>query len=69
MKIVNVRDTTKVLLLSDNPKPVRSASWDPEGKFLVTAGCEGKIKIYDTTGTAPACVKIMEGIIGQTDVE
>lgn len=69
MKIVNVRDTTKVSLLSDNIKPVRSAAWDPEGKFLVTAGCDGKIKIYDTTGTAPACVKIMEGIIGQTDVE
>lgn len=69
MKVVNVRDTTKVSLLSDNVKPVRSAAWDPEGKFLVTSGCDGKIKVYDTTGTAPACVKIMEGIIGPTDVE
>lgn len=69
VKIVNVRDPTKVSLLSGDVKPVRSASWDPEGKLLVTSGCDGKIKIYDTSGSAPACVKIMEGIIGQTDVE
>lgn len=69
MKIIDVRDPTKVSLLTDNVKPVRSAAWDPEGTFLVTSGCDGKLKIYDTTGSSPACVKIMEGIIGQTDVE
>lgn len=69
VKIVNVRDTSKVSLLSDNVKSVRSAAWDPEGKLLVTSGCDGKLKVYDTSGSAPACVKIMEGIVGQTDVE
>jgi hypothetical protein len=37
VKIVNVQDTTRVTLLSDNTKPVRSATWDHSGKYLVRA--------------------------------
>lgn len=36
IKIVNIKDTTKVSLVSDNNKPVRSATWDPTGKYLVS---------------------------------
>lgn len=36
IKIVNLKDTTKVSLVSDNNKPVRSATWDPTGKYLVS---------------------------------
>lgn len=37
VKIVNLKDTSKVSLVSDNNKPVRSATWDPTGKYLVSA--------------------------------
>ncbi|WWC86877.1 uncharacterized protein L201_001756 [Kwoniella dendrophila CBS 6074] len=69
VKIVNVNDTTKVSLLSDNNKSVRSATWDPSGKYLTTASCDGKLKVYDTTGSAPICLKIMEGVIGTSESE
>lgn len=56
-------------LLSDNAKPVRSAAWDPSGKYLVTAGCDGRLKIYDTSGSTPVNVKIMDGVIGPSEAE
>ncbi|OCF45863.1 chromosome transmission fidelity protein 4 [Kwoniella heveanensis CBS 569] len=67
VKIVNVQDTTRVSLLSDNNKSVRSATWDPSGKYLTTASCDGKLKIYDTSGSTPICLKIMEGIIASSE--
>jgi chromosome transmission fidelity protein 4 len=55
--------------LADAAKPVRSASWDPTGKYLVTASCDGKLRIYDTSGTTPALLKIMEGVIAPSESE
>jgi chromosome transmission fidelity protein 4 len=86
VKIVDLNDRTKVQSLSDNPKSVRSAAWDPSGQYLVsclekpvresmqltrqvTAGCDGKVKIYDMTGTAPLHLKIMDGIISPSESE
>ncbi|KAE8539030.1 hypothetical protein D1P53_005400 [Cryptococcus gattii VGV] len=67
IKIVNLKDTTKVSLVSDNNKPVRSATWDPTGKYLTTASCDGKLKVYDTSGSTPYCVKVFEGVIAASD--
>ncbi|WVQ98084.1 hypothetical protein IAU59_005206 [Kwoniella sp. CBS 9459] len=67
VKIVHVKDTSRVSLLSDNVKSVRSATWDPSGKYLTTASCDGKLKIYDTSGSTPICLKIMEGIIASSE--
>ena len=36
VKIVDVDDVEKVAVLSDNPKSVRSAAWDPLGQYLVS---------------------------------
>ncbi|WWC59498.1 uncharacterized protein I303_102054 [Kwoniella dejecticola CBS 10117] len=69
VKIVNVQDTTRVALLSDSNKSVRSATWDPSGKYLTTASCDGKLKVYDTTSSTPICLKIMEGVIGSSEAE
>lgn len=35
VKVVHVNDTTRVSLLSDNTKSIRSATWDPTGRYLV----------------------------------
>nr|ODN89447.1 chromosome transmission fidelity protein 4 [Cryptococcus depauperatus CBS 7841] len=67
VKIVNLQDTSKISLISDNNKPVRSASWDPLGKYLATACCDGKLRIYDTSGSTPICVKVFEGVIPPSD--
>ena len=69
MKIVHVNDTDRVSTLSDSTRPVRSASWDPTGKYLVTASCDGKLRIYDTEGTTPLLLKIMEGVISSSESE
>lgn len=51
----------------DNAKPVRSATWDPSGKYLITAGCDGKLKVYDTASESPLCVRVLEGIISPSE--
>ncbi|KAL1411681.1 DNA polymerase alpha accessory factor Mcl1 [Vanrija albida] len=67
VKIVNIRDTTRVALLSDNVKPLRSAAWDPSGKYLITAGCDGKLKVYDTASSTPVNIKIIDGMISPSE--
>ncbi|ORY30355.1 hypothetical protein BCR39DRAFT_529347 [Naematelia encephala] len=67
VKIVHVRDTSRVSLLTDNTKSVRSAAWDPSGKYLTTACCDGKLRIYDMSGSEPVLLKIMEGVIGSSE--
>ncbi|WVQ75997.1 hypothetical protein IAR50_005633 [Cryptococcus sp. DSM 104548] len=63
VKIVDLNDTTITSQVSDNNKPVRSATWDPLGKYLTTICCDGKLKIYDTTGSTAICVKVLEAVV------
>lgn len=63
VKIVYVNERERVQLLSDNDRAVRSASWDPNGQYLVTAGCDGKLKVYDTSAATPFNKRNLEGMI------
>lgn len=47
VKIVHVNDTTRVSLLSDNTKSVRSATWDPSGRYLVGRHREDFFELAD----------------------
>ena len=69
VKIVHVDATDRVSILSDSTKPVRSASWDPTGTYLVTASCDGKLRIYDMSPTTPVLLKIMDGVIAPSEPE
>lgn len=70
VKIVDLEDEDKqVTLLSDNAKPVRSAAWDPSGQYLVTAACDGKLKVYDTTSSSPLCVRVLDSIISPSEAD
>lgn len=46
-----------------NDAPVRSAAWDPTGQYLVLAGCDGKLKVYDTSEKSPFNKRNLEGMI------
>lgn len=65
--IVDVNDREHVLKLSDNDCAVRSASWDPSGQYLITAGCDGKLKVYDTSGATPFNKRNIEGMIRSSE--
>ncbi|ORX33917.1 hypothetical protein BD324DRAFT_584077 [Kockovaella imperatae] len=67
VKIVHVQETERVTLLSDNTKSVRSATWDPQGKYLTTASCDGKIRIYDVSGSENVLLRILEGVIAPSE--
>nr|XP_019008454.1 chromosome transmission fidelity protein 4 [Kwoniella pini CBS 10737]OCF47235.1 chromosome transmission fidelity protein 4 [Kwoniella pini CBS 10737] len=42
---------------------------DQQHGIQITASCDGKLKVYDTTSDTPICLKIMEGVIGSSESE
>lgn len=47
-------------------------SRDPAGKGLTvqtTAGCDGKLRIYDVSKATPVLLKMMDGVIASSEPE
>lgn len=63
VKIIDLEDTTKVIVLKTHTKAVRKATWHPSGSLLATCGADGKIIIWDITESEAKEEKILEGII------
>ena len=65
VKVVDVRDTTKIQLLAGHKRAVRSLSWAPDGSVLATSGAEGVLRLWDMTSSEaePPCIKSLEGLI------
>ncbi|KLT43277.1 WD40 repeat-like protein [Cutaneotrichosporon oleaginosum] len=69
--IVDVNDRDNWQKIPTNDAPARSAAWDPTGQYLVLAGCDGKLRVYDTSEKSPFNKRNLEGMIktSQTDAQ
>ncbi|KAG0176929.1 hypothetical protein DFQ29_005463 [Apophysomyces sp. BC1021] len=47
IRIVLVRDISKVIILRGHTRSVRYVAFDPLGDYLISSGCEGDVRIWD----------------------
>ncbi|GAA5861876.1 hypothetical protein JCM1840_006861 [Sporobolomyces johnsonii] len=70
VKVVDVKDTTKVQLLTGHKQSVREATWSPDGALLTTCSTDGQIRVWQLDGgTEPTCIQAIDGLIKAEDAD
>ncbi|KZT71046.1 hypothetical protein DAEQUDRAFT_750176 [Daedalea quercina L-15889] len=63
VKVIDLDDSTNVVLLNGHTKAVRKVTWHPSGSLLSTCGADGRIIVWDASEGEGKEVKVIEGII------
>ncbi|EKM54305.1 uncharacterized protein PHACADRAFT_196736 [Phanerochaete carnosa HHB-10118-sp] len=63
IKIVNIKDITKLTVLKGHTKAVRRVTWHPSGSLLTSCGADGNIIVWDVSEDEPKQVTTIDGII------
>ncbi|KAH9946996.1 hypothetical protein B0H21DRAFT_741281 [Amylocystis lapponica] len=63
VKLIDIQDTTKIVVLKGHSKAVRKVTWHPSGSLLTTCGADGKIVVWDVSDSEPKEEKVIEGMI------
>ena len=71
MKIINVKDMTRVLYLREQSKPVKHLSFHPKGSHIAVSCSDGLIYVYSLSKEEPELLKKVDGLIRslETDAE
>ncbi|OCH95073.1 hypothetical protein OBBRIDRAFT_641181 [Obba rivulosa] len=63
VKLIDIHETTNIVLLKGHTKAVRRATWHPSGTLLTTCGADGKIIVWDVSDSEPRQEKVIDGLI------
>jgi chromosome transmission fidelity protein 4 len=71
IKVVNTKDTDKVLYIRNQPKPTKHVSFDRNGSYLAASCTNGIVYIYSLSTEQPELIKEVDGLIRalETDAE
>ncbi|KAK2624265.1 hypothetical protein QTJ16_006215 [Diplocarpon rosae] len=71
VKVVKTDETSSVMSLREQPKPVKHLSFDPSGKYIALSCTDGIIYIYSLIDDTPDLVRKIDGLIriAETDDE
>lgn len=69
VKVVDTSDTTSVLYLREQSKPVKHVTWDPTSKFLALSCTNGLVYIYSIDGDEPELVRTIDGLIRTVETD
>lgn len=69
MKIINIKDMTRVQYLREQQKPVKHLSYDPSGRQLTLSCTDGVIYVYSVDGPEPELVRKVDGIVRRVESE
>jgi chromosome transmission fidelity protein 4 len=69
VKIIKCNETTSVITLREQPKPVKHLSFDPSGKFIALSCTDGLVYIYSLMDDEPNLVQKIDGLIKTVETE
>ncbi|MCJ1382676.1 hypothetical protein MMC17_005789 [Xylographa soralifera] len=71
VKIVNTRDTDRILFLREQPKPTKHLSFHPSGSYLAASCTDGIVYTYRLSTEQPELERKVDGLIRalETDAE
>jgi len=69
VKIIRTDDTSTILSLREQPKPVKHLSFDPSGKHIALSCTDGLVYVYSLIIDEPELVRKIDGLIWTLETE
>lgn len=71
VKIVDIREMTRVFYLREHPKPAKHVSFHPSGSYITVSCTDGIIYTYSLSTEEPEMLRKVDGVIRslETDAE
>ncbi len=69
VKIVRTNDTSSVMSLREQPKPVKHLSFDPSGEHIALSCTDGLVYVYSLISDEPELVQKIDGLIRIVETE
>lgn len=69
VKIIRTNDTSSVMSLREQPKPVKHLSFDPSGKYIALSCTDGHVYVYSLMDEMPDLVRKIDGLIRTVESE
>ena len=69
VKIIKTNDTSAMMSLREQPKPVKHLSFDPSGKHIALSCTDGLIYVYSLINDEPELVRKIDGLIRVLETE
>ncbi|KAI0695530.1 WD40-repeat-containing domain protein, partial [Cytidiella melzeri] len=63
IKVIDLEDTTKMMVLRGHSKAVRRVTWHPSGALLTSCGADGNIIVWDVSEEEPKEVEVIQGTL------
>jgi len=69
VKIIGTNDTSAIMSLREQPKPVKHLSFDPSGKHIALSCTDGLVYVYSLINDEPELVRKIDGLIRTLETE
>ena len=69
VKIIKTSDTSAIMSLRDQMKPVKHLSFDPSGKYIALSCTDGQVYVYFLTGDEPELIRKIDGLIRTVETD
>jgi chromosome transmission fidelity protein 4 len=69
VKIVKTSDTSSVMYLRDQIKPVKHLAFDPSSKYIALSCTDGLVYVYSLSDDEPELVKKIDGLIRTVETD
>lgn len=69
VKIIKTDETSSVMTLREQPKPVKHLSFDPTGKYITLSCTDGIVYVYSLGDDTPELIRKVDGLIRIVETE